>query len=86
MLVMQSDNTNAFAAAARAEKVAKLVAFLATTVQPVTAQQRDAVASTLAKFSASDRKCFADFASVNVPSEATWRLFIEAVRAGKAAS
>jgi hypothetical protein len=69
---------NPFAAAARARKVAALLAIIPAGSTP---REREAVADTLAGFSPADRARFAAHAGVNAPSPETWSMLVDAVRA-----
>jgi hypothetical protein len=70
--------TNAFEAAARARKVAKL---LAVVPFPRDRVGIEASAAALSVASPRDRHWLAQLAGVSVPSDTTWTALVEAVRA-----
>lgn len=79
---MPGDAMSVFEYAARARKVAAIVALCPAGSTP---REREAVAETLETFSAADRARFAAAAGVRAPSTETWAQVVEAVRARAAA-
>jgi hypothetical protein len=74
-----SKNRNFFEEAARGEKVAKMLAYLAEHAPSPGVEGDTRAANLMASWSLAERACFAQAAGVKAPSVETWGQFLSAL-------